>query len=148
MTSEDRAIETAESEGLPPLRKPDRPVGDVIENMIQERGLNAPRVTPERIEQVIVAAQYYVVPGTMVTICCLTLRNGFNVVGHSACASPENFNEEVGREAALRDAKRQIWALEGYLLREQLHREALAAEHDDAADALAYLAAEPTGSPQ
>lgn len=37
------------------------------------------------------AEAYYVFPGTTLTVCALTLRNGFQVVGESAAASPENF---------------------------------------------------------
>lgn len=91
-----------------------------IEQEIQAKGLTAPRVTPQRIEEVQVAGQYYVFPGTTVTVCCLTLRNGFTVVGESACASPENFDEELGRKIALKNAQDKIWALEGYALRERL----------------------------
>lgn len=53
-------------------------------------------------------------------MCCLKLRNGFTVTGESAAASPENFNEEIGRKIARSNAREKIWALEGYLLREKL----------------------------
>ena len=49
-----------------------------------------------------------------------TVKNGFKVVGKSAPASPENFDPEKGRELAYEDAFRQLWPLEGYLLRERL----------------------------
>lgn len=91
-----------------------------IEQEIQAKGLTAPRVTPQRIEEVQVVEQYYKFPGTTVTVCCLTLKNGFTVVGESACASPENFDEELGRKIALKNAQDKIWALEGYALRERL----------------------------
>jgi len=55
---------------------------------------------------------YYVFPGTMLTVCCLTLENGFTVTGESACASPANFNEELGRKIAREHAKQKIWPLE------------------------------------
>lgn len=55
------------------------------------------------------------------TICVLVLANDFTVVGKSACADPAEFREEVGRRLAREDAVRQIWALEGYVLRNQLH---------------------------
>ena len=90
-----------------------------IEAMIQEKRLNAPRVTPERIEQVIAKEQYFRLTGTL-TVCVLTLANGFTVTGESACASPENFNEEIGNRIARDNAKNKIWALEGYLLVQQL----------------------------
>ena len=93
-----------------------------IEKKIQEKGLTAPRVTPEIIESKIKAEQYHVFPGTTFTVCLLTLENGFTVSGESACASPENFDEEIGREVARDNAKNKIWALEGYLLKEQLNK--------------------------
>lgn len=91
-----------------------------IEQEIQTKGLTAPRVTPEQIEQAIKAEDYHVFPGATVTVCCLTLRNGFTVVGESACADPANFNAELGRKIARQHAKDKIWALEGYLLRQRL----------------------------
>lgn len=94
-----------------------------VEAEIQAKGLNAPRLSPEKIDAAIVAEQYHVFPGTTLTVCCLTLRNGYHVVGESAAASPENFNVEIGCKIARRDAREKIWALEGYLLREQLSKE-------------------------
>lgn len=91
-----------------------------IEQEIQAKGLTAPRITIERIDEVIKDVQYHVFPGTMVTVCCITLTNGFNTIGESACASPENFDCELGEKIAFGNAKQKIWALEGYLLKETL----------------------------
>jgi len=93
-----------------------------LEQELQTLGLNAPRLSPTMISETIIAEQYYVFPGTVMTVCCLTLRNGFNVVGTSAPASPENFNEEIGRKIAKDKAQEQIWALEGYLLKSKLSK--------------------------
>jgi len=93
---------------------------DEIEKQLQEKGLNAPRLNPQLIADQILTEQYYVFPGTVMTICCLTLQNGFNVVGTSAPASPENFNEEIGKRIARSKAVEQIWQLEGYLLKTKL----------------------------
>ena len=90
------------------------------EEEIIRKGLTAPRVTPERLEEVIVSEQYHVFPNTTFTACLLTLANGYTVLGESACASPENFNSELGRKIARDNAKNKIWSLEGYLLRQQL----------------------------
>ena len=92
-----------------------------VESEIQAKGLNAPRLTPQMIDDAIVAGDYHVFPGTTVTVCCLTLRNGFTVIGESACASPENFDAELGRKIAHDNARNKIWQLEGYLLRQRLH---------------------------
>lgn len=91
-----------------------------IEKEIQAKGLNAPRLNPAHIDAQILAEQYYVFPGTTMTVCALTLRNGFQVVGESAAASPENFDEAIGKKIARDNARNKIWALEGYLLRSRL----------------------------
>ncbi len=91
------------------------------EAMILAQNPPAPRITPQMIDDAIIAEAYHVFPGTTLTICALTLRNGFVVTGESAAASAENFNEEIGRTIARGKARDQIWALEGYLLRQRLH---------------------------
>ncbi|MAO03557.1 MAG: Gp49 family protein [Citromicrobium sp.] len=91
-----------------------------IEAEIQEKGLNAPRLNPAMIDEAISSEQYHVFPGTTMTVCALTLRNGYIVTGESAAASPENFDKEIGRKIARENARNKIWALEGYLLREKL----------------------------
>ena len=87
---------------------------------IQAKGLNAPRLTPELIDAQIADEQYYVIPGTTMTVCALTLQNGFVVIGESAAASPENFDEAIGRKIARENARNKIWKLEGYALRTRL----------------------------
>ena len=120
-----------------------------IEQMIQEKGLNAPRVTPQRIEDVIVSEHYFTAaqgvrilpqdsPLHLLTFCVLVLRNGFTVTGESACASPENFDPEIGRKIARENAVNKVWMLEGYLLKQQLHDAQNAVALTDA-DALADL---------
>lgn len=104
-----------------------------IEAEIQAKGLTAPRLTPALIDEQIVGEEYIqrgdyptVQPTNVatalscLTICVLVLKNGFTIVGKSACASPENFNAELGRKIARDDARNQIWALEGYNLRSKL----------------------------
>lgn len=91
-----------------------------IEKEIQEKNLNAPRLTPDLIDAAIKEEDYHVFEKTCLTVCCLTLRNGFTVTGESACASPENFDAEIGRKIARDNARNKIWALEGYLLKQKL----------------------------
>ena len=91
-----------------------------IEAEIQAKGKTAPRLTPDHIDSQIVSEAYYVFPGTTLTVAALTLRNGFQVVGESAAASPANFDEEIGRKIARDNARGKIWALEGYLLKSKL----------------------------
>lgn len=91
-----------------------------VEQEIQEKGLTALRVTSDRVDSVIIGEDYYVFPGTTVTVAILKLKNGFAVTGESACASPENFDAELGRKIARAQARDKIWALEGYSLRNLL----------------------------
>ena len=113
-----------------------------IEQEIQDKGLNAPRLTPDHIDSKIKAVEYILprdvckrdngveifdapLPLQTLTFCILTLENGFTVTGESACASPENFNEEIGKKIAYANARDKIWQLEGYLLKEKLHQSEL-----------------------
>jgi Phage protein (N4 Gp49/phage Sf6 gene 66) family len=91
-----------------------------VESEIQAKGLNAPRLTPALIDATITGEAFHVFPGTTLTVCALTLRNGFVVVGESAAASPANFDAELGKKIARDNARNKIWALEGYVLRERL----------------------------
>lgn len=104
-----------------------------IEKEIQVKGLTAPRVTPQRIEDVIseeysftAASALTGTPGEtsqalkLLTICVLVLKNGFTVTGESACASPENFDADLGHKIARKHATDKIWALEGYALKQRL----------------------------
>ncbi|WP_321362602.1 Gp49 family protein [uncultured Celeribacter sp.] len=84
-----------------------------IERDIQRKGLSAPRLKPADIDAAIVSEQFHVFPGTTLTVCCLTLRNGFCVTGQSAVASAENFDREIGEEIARKNAREEIWSLEG-----------------------------------
>ena len=118
-----------------------------IEQEIQAKGLTAPRITPEDIEANIVSEHYFtardgrrgaIADGTYVgrerpqineadlaaldllTFCVLVLQNGFTVTGESACASPENFDYEIGCKIARQNAVQKIWPLMGYELRSKL----------------------------
>ena len=129
---------------------------DSVEAMIQAKGKTAARVTPADIAANIASEHYFVASdalqiestvhhvtkdlggwmlgGTqLLTFCVLQLRNGFIVTGESACASPENFDAEIGRKIARENAINKIWPLMGYELRSQLARRVLT-DGDAAAD--------------
>ena len=111
-----------------------------IEQEIQSKGLTAPRVTPADIEANIKHTYFFTAEEgaqgalaknapelgaefpciSMLTFCVLVLRNGFTVTGESACASPENFDAELGRKIARQNAVAKIWPLMGYELRSKL----------------------------
>ena len=90
-----------------------------VEQEIQEKGLNAPRITPEMLEKTIVDEDYHRLTDVL-TVCVLTLKNGFTVTGESACASPENYDEEIGESIARDNAKEKIWVVMGFLLKDKL----------------------------
>ena len=118
-----------------------------IEQEIQAKGLVAPRITPADIEQNIVSEHYFtaydgrhgaisngsyfgrevpkandddLVSLELLTFCVLILRNGFTVTGESACASPDNFDAEIGRKIARANAVNKMWPLMGYALKNKL----------------------------
>ena len=91
-----------------------------IEKEIVSKGLNAPRLTPDHIDSVIVGETYTNLPDGRTVICQLTLQNGFTVDGKSACVSKENFDQEIGNKIARTNAREKIWELEGYLLKQKL----------------------------
>lgn len=112
-----------------------------IEQEIQAKGLTAPRVTPADIEANIAGEVYFTaaqaadsasgVPAMdefrekyqslqYLTFCVLVLQNGFTVTGESACASPKNFNTEIGRKIARANAVQKVWPLMGYALKQKL----------------------------
>lgn len=91
-----------------------------IEAEIKEKGLTAKRITPEDLDAEIVDEDYHVFTGSCLTVCCLTLKNGFTVTGESACASPENFNAEIGQKIARSNARDKLWPLLGFRLRDEI----------------------------
>ena len=117
-----------------------------IENEIKAKGLTAPRVTLADIDANIASEIYFIAadgltgssigkpgasllpeyvtyegsPLSLLTFCVLVLRNGFTVTGESACASPENFDAELGRKIARANAVNKVWPLMGYALKEKL----------------------------
>ena len=112
-----------------------------MEQAIKAAGADkAPRITPADIEANIASEHYFTAEDgvrgalaktdpdlgmesptlALLTFCVLTLRNGFTVTGESACASPENFNAEIGRKVARENAVNKIWPLMGYELRSKL----------------------------
>ena len=82
-----------------------------------------PRVTEASIKDKIVNAEY-IVKGHL-TICILTMSNGWLSTGVSAPAHAANFDPEVGKRYAFDNAFKPLWQLEGYLLRQRLFEESL-----------------------
>lgn len=79
-----------------------------------------PRITDQHVEDCVVRQQFHLFPGTTTIVCLLELKNGYTVIGQSACADPANFNAEIGTHYARKDALNKVWSLEGYLLKQKL----------------------------
>lgn len=95
-----------------------------LEEKIKAKGLNAPRLTPDIIDSLIKDKQFHKLTDVL-TVCVLTLQNGFTVTGESACASPENYNQQIGEDIAFTNARDKIWPLAGYALKQKLYEELL-----------------------
>lgn len=83
----------------------------------------APRVTEESIKAKIADVAYYMPGEKHLTVCVITMKNGFSFTGTAAPADARNFDAEVGKRYAYEDAFKKIWSHEGYLLRERLSQE-------------------------
>lgn len=99
----------------------------VVEAMIKDKGLTAPRVMPKMIDAMVSSLIFKVMrfEGSTVMVAAAFLPTGFEVgTGKSACASPENFNAEIGEKIAVDNARAaardKLWELEGYVLHKQL----------------------------
>ncbi|TYB11810.1 Gp49 family protein [Aggregatibacter actinomycetemcomitans] len=57
----------------------------------------------------------------LLTICTITLKNGFQLVGTSACVSKGNYDVQIGRTIAYGNAFNKLWELEGYLLKWRIY---------------------------
>jgi hypothetical protein len=77
------------------------------------------RVTPEYLQSRIARADYFR-PTETLTICVITLDNGFTLTGESACADPANYREDIGQKIAYDMAERKIWPLLGFALKEAM----------------------------
>lgn len=77
------------------------------------------KVTPDSIKAKIAKVDYMVLPDSTVTLCNISLTNGYSVRGESACVDPRNFNIEIGKSLAYKQAFDKLWPLEGYLLAER-----------------------------
>ncbi len=57
----------------------------------------------------------------LLTICTITVKNGFKLVGTSACADEQNYDTKLGEQVAYQNAFAKLWELEGYLLKQRLY---------------------------
>jgi hypothetical protein len=85
----------------------------------------APRVTIDSMTARIADVTYTRLPGGTMTICQITIDNGFVVIGESACVNPENYNQTIGEQIAYNNAYNKLWPLFGFLLAETLYQKGI-----------------------
>lgn len=78
-------------------------------------------VTLNHMESRIKIIRFTLMPGTTTTFCNLQMINGYSVWGMSACVDPSRYDQELGEKYSYDDAISKLWALEGYLLAEEIH---------------------------
>ncbi len=78
------------------------------------------RITPEFLQSKVASSEFTRLGGGTLTVCVLTTVNGYQLVGTSACADPVNYNQEIGEKVAFDNAFKQLWQLEGYVLKNNL----------------------------
>lgn len=98
--------------------------------------MSYPKVTIQSIEAKVKGCEYICPAGGTMTICVLTLENGFQVTGESACVSIQNFNADLGQEFARKAAIEKIWALEGYLMKQAMELDSAKVPAELASDPL------------
>lgn len=106
-----------------------------VDDAISAQGATAPRVSLRNIEDAIdhmsfmnageaaAAMGQKVSPNmSLMTLCFITMRNGFVVLGKSAPASAANYDPDKGMYFAKQDAINQLYPLMGYSLRDHLSK--------------------------
>lgn len=112
----------------------------ITEDELEERAV-AKRVTMKEVEDVVLFTYFFTAADgvraahkttarmhgkvsnlELLTFCVLVLENGFTVTGQSACAAPENYQQDIGERLAQKDAIGKIWPLLGYELKTELSK--------------------------
>jgi hypothetical protein len=89
----------------------------VTEEELQAKAV-APRVSMERLEGLVRTTEFHRPnDASTLTICTVTTKQGFSVVGESAAAAGPNFDPAIGMRIARQNALNKLWPHEGYLLR-------------------------------
>ena len=95
-------LEASEEVSRGVQKTPNRVTLDLIKSRVKDTQFSNPAICPH------------------MTIAFVLLENGYVIVGKSAPADPDNFDMEAGRTFAFEDALRQVWALEAYVMRNEM----------------------------
>lgn len=105
---------------IDPFARREPPPVHIADVEFTPRTPNSNTVTTNSILTKIKTVSFTLLPDGVTTICQATLENGFTVNGYSACVDPANFDAQMGQTVSYKDAVRQIWPLEGYLLKQRM----------------------------
>ena len=99
-------------------------VDEKIEHEIEKQEF--PKVKPEYIDQLIKKIDFVFGRISEARMMCSAVLDGFVIAdGFGACIDPRNFDEEIGKQIAIRQcveiATRELWKLEGYRLSRSLN---------------------------
>lgn len=95
-----------------------------IEKEIISKGLTAPRVTQQDLEDNIVSTEivkHITKSGQILRWAVITTKNGFSLAGKpSASASSANDDVEIGARIAIENSKNELWGYMGYELKTKI----------------------------
>lgn len=76
-------------------------------------------VTEKCVEEAI-QSEEYVTLGKKTTVCIITLKDGFEVIGSSACVFADNYDIEKGKPFARERALQLVWSHLGSILQAKM----------------------------
>ena len=75
------------------------------------------KFTIEYLNSLVDEAEY--VHQGLLTICTITLKNGYKLAGTSICVDEQSYDPLIGDNCALANALDKLWEMESYLLKQQ-----------------------------
>lgn len=77
------------------------------------------KVTQEEVKNAIEFVTYHKI-GYKFTVCHIQLKNGYEVIGSSACVDKNNYDFKIGSDIAFNNAKDEVWKHMGSILQDRL----------------------------
>ena len=77
------------------------------------------KLTIEYLTELLDVVEY--VHQGLLTICTITLKNGYKLAGTSACIDNQNYDPLIGNNCAFANALDKLWELESYLLKQKIY---------------------------
>lgn len=93
-----------------------------------------PHLTEKDVLAKVKNKTFHTLGAGITTVCEITMLNGHVAHGSFSPVAGEMVSEQIARAKALLDAIRNVWALEAYLVRENLYRADVAAQPADSTE--------------